>query len=355
MTRWSKAVGFIIVAFAMTVAACGGGGSAAGPPPPPPPSSSPSPSPSPSPITGFAQFAIPAAGAAPHGIAAGPGGTSLWFAEFSTNKIGTMTLAGAIPGPITEFTVPTAGSLPRSIVLGSDGNLWFTEQKGFKIGRITPSGVITEFPLPFNSFPRYITSGPDGNLWFGMPGSGIPPAIGRMTTAGALTTFVVPSNPADILGIKTGPDNNLWFSEGSSDRIGRITTAGVITEFPSALGTLPGFTRPVDVVSGPDGNLWFTDSSGKLGRMSTSGAIVSNTAVPAAGSIPIFITIGFDGNVWFDDIGTVTPGLWRVTSPGLVFTQYALPITSEPNGITTAGGAMWFCDIGSNSITRLIP
>src|ERR1700736_1982908 len=140
MTRWSKAVGFIIAAFAVTVAACGGGGGALPGPTPPPVAS-----PSPTPAHGFVQFAIPTGGAAPHGIAAGPGGTSLWFAEFSTNKIGTMTLAGAIPGPITEFTVPTAASLPREITLGPDGNLWFTEQHGMKVGRITPAGVITEF------------------------------------------------------------------------------------------------------------------------------------------------------------------------------------------------------------------
>ena len=35
-----------------------------------------------------------------------------------------------------------------------------------KIGRITPPGVITEFPLPVRRSARKITAGPDGNLWF---------------------------------------------------------------------------------------------------------------------------------------------------------------------------------------------
>src|SRR5258707_787378 len=36
-----------------------------------------------------------------------------------------------------------------------------------KIGRISPSGQITLFPLPdANCSPKGITTGPDGNLWF---------------------------------------------------------------------------------------------------------------------------------------------------------------------------------------------
>ncbi len=66
---------------------------------------------------------------------------------------------------INEFTIPTAGS--AGITAGPDGNLWFTENSGNKIGRITTAGVITEFPIPTaRSFPEDITAGPDGNLWF---------------------------------------------------------------------------------------------------------------------------------------------------------------------------------------------
>jgi virginiamycin B lyase len=43
--------------------------------------------------------------------------------------------------------------------------LWFTEDSGNKIGRITPAGVITEFSIPTpNSRPYDIATGPDGNL-----------------------------------------------------------------------------------------------------------------------------------------------------------------------------------------------
>jgi virginiamycin B lyase len=38
---------------------------------------------------------------------------------------------------------------------------------GNKIGRITPSGAISEFPIATKSSgPVGIVAGPDGNLWF---------------------------------------------------------------------------------------------------------------------------------------------------------------------------------------------
>ena len=49
---------------------------------------------------------------------------------------------------VTEFTVPTAGSGPHRIASGSDGNLWFTENGRNAIGRLTPAGVFSEFPIP---------------------------------------------------------------------------------------------------------------------------------------------------------------------------------------------------------------
>ena len=58
-----------------------------------------------------------------------------------------------------EFAIPTSGSESQSIAAGPDGNLWFTEIYGNRIGRITTTGTITEFPLPHpESNPAGITS-----------------------------------------------------------------------------------------------------------------------------------------------------------------------------------------------------
>jgi hypothetical protein len=61
----------------------------------------------------------------------------------SANKIGRITTTGVL----TEFPVPTSNSAPTGIALGSDGNLWFTEVGANKIGRITTAGVLPNSPF----------------------------------------------------------------------------------------------------------------------------------------------------------------------------------------------------------------
>ena len=69
-------------------------------------------------------------------------------------------------GTIIEWDVPTAASAPEDIVLGSDGALWFSERNTSKIGRITTAGVITEYPVPSSGGPLGIARGADGKIWF---------------------------------------------------------------------------------------------------------------------------------------------------------------------------------------------
>jgi hypothetical protein len=60
------------------------------------------------------------------------------------------------------------GSRPLSITTGPDGNLWFTEEVGNRLGRITPQGVVTEFPVGSggNFGVTEIAAGPTGDLWY---------------------------------------------------------------------------------------------------------------------------------------------------------------------------------------------
>ena len=109
------------------------------------------------------EFPVPTPNSRPYTIVPGPDG-NLWFTESNGNKIGRITPAGAI----SEFAVPTGQSAPYGIAVGPDGNIWFTERFGNKIGRFSPaSGQFSEFPIPTgNSQPWEIALGPDGNLWF---------------------------------------------------------------------------------------------------------------------------------------------------------------------------------------------
>ena len=152
--------------------------------------------------------------------------------------------AAAANGDVTQFQV---FGIPADITSGADGNLWFTDYIGNQIVKITPAGVLTRYPIPtFFSLPSSITTGSDGNVWFAEVNGN---KIGRITPAGVITEFVVPTPGAGLYGgITAGSDGNVWFAEGNNGKLGRITPAGVITEF-SGIGAY-------ELASGPDGNLW---------------------------------------------------------------------------------------------------
>jgi streptogramin lyase len=211
----------------------------------------------------------------PNAMTLGPDG-ALWFTEQfgAKNKIGRITTGGKL----VEFVIPTQNGFPVGITSGPDGAVWFTESAG-KIGRITPAGKITEFVIRAKgSYPFGITSGPDGALWFTDRGTN---EIGRITLKGKIRGFVIPTPASDAGAITKGPDGALWFTEsgriagsdwcslrkrpaGCASEIGRITTAGTITEF-----LIPSWNAsPAGIAVGPDGAVWFTESgANQIGRI----------------------------------------------------------------------------------------
>jgi virginiamycin B lyase len=207
----------------------------------------------------FKAFPIPTSNASPWCLTLGLDG-NLWFTELDGNKIGKVTTKG----DITEFPVPSNKSGPYSIVTGSDGALWFTEYNRHHIGRITTNGEITEFPAPKHGEdgpggPRGICLGADGALWFTEWAAN---KIGRMTVKGEVTEFDIPTPRSGSIGIAPGPDGNLWFCENKGRKIGCLTPKGRITEYPLAEDS-----EPMSIIVGPDGNMWFTDMKNGIGHI----------------------------------------------------------------------------------------
>ena len=130
-----------------------------------------------------------------------------------------------------EYSIPTSSAVPEAITLGPDGNVWFLEKNANKIGRITPSGTITEFAIPTAKAQPFggIVTGPDGALWFTEDEAN---KIGRISIFGTITEFTIPTANSFPSGIVKGPDGNLWFTEYTGNKIGKLTPSGVFTEFP---------------------------------------------------------------------------------------------------------------------------
>jgi streptogramin lyase len=268
------------------------------------------------------EFPTPSGGQT-YQIVKGPDG-NLWFTiRNGSKKIGRITPTGTV----TEYALAISSCAVGGITVGPDNNLWFTDDCN-KIGRITTGGTITEFTIPTgSSSPIEIVAGNDGALWFT---EGFGGKIGRVTTTGTFKEFP-PLGPNRVpQGITAGADGNIWFTAGGQNRIGRITPTGVITEFVVPTAS----SWPTDITAGPDGNLWYL-SSKRVGRITPAGVITEFTPPHAPGEL---LATGGDGNLWFSSDGLLA----RMTTAG-VTTEFPLPTGDMLSGIAWGpDGNVWF-------------
>ncbi len=107
------------------------------------------------------------------------------------------------------------------ITAGPDGNLWFTElieqqdRQDHDIGIVyrVPHPNLEQRALRHHRRARTATSGSrsySGNK------------IGKITTSGSITEYPIPTSSSYPIGITAGPDGNLWFTEGEGNKIGRL-------------------------------------------------------------------------------------------------------------------------------------
>lgn len=200
------------------------------------------------------KFSVPTPNSEPNFITTGPDG-ALWFTygndqNIGINKIGRITTAGVV----TDYSIPTPDSVPGAIVAGPDGALWFTENKASKIARLSTTGTFTEFPLATGTNPFDIVVGPDGALWFTEFGTFAPSGIvgggqriGRITTSGVISEFAIPTPNSHPTGIAVGPDGALWFGEGTANNIGRLLPSSRNSVGLTAGWNLIGNDAPVNV------------------------------------------------------------------------------------------------------------
>src|SRR6266702_1688669 len=242
---------------------------------------------------------VPAPYSLPGQIVLGPDG-NLWipavaYGNFTNDKLApNVDQAPRFSGGYSEFgqmsqdskfhlfALPSSTISPRSIAVGADGNLWFTDTGAGsndawvnKIGRLTPSGAFSEFPLTLRKatdFINLLIAGPDGNLWFSidneLPDYSAFGEMGRITPQGAVTIFTLGKfvEPRDMT---VGPDNNIWFSSGGL--IGRIAMKGQLHLFNPDPQNRSNYMSSSGITSGSDGALWFATVNVTVGRVTTDG------------------------------------------------------------------------------------
>lgn len=149
---------------------------------------------------------------------------------------------------------------PSWIVVGPDGAAWFSEPTFRTIGRVTSAGKVSSFDYPDDwGEPRRIIAGPDGAVWFALSAV---MALGRITPEGEITTIDLPYGAG---ALATDAQKRLWFTDATGAQIGYVDARGTVHEVP-----LPKTPRMIrSMAEGPDGAMWFADQIGKvIGRIS---------------------------------------------------------------------------------------
>jgi streptogramin lyase len=271
----------------------------------------------------------------PSSIVGGPDG-NVWFTALSTST-GTSDIVGYVTpsGTIHQFSIPQSAGFPTgSMAVGPDKALWFTlafngQPESTSIGRITTAGSFQAYQTP-EGLGTYgnihivcgLTAGPDGNMWFSEQYTN---NIGRMSPSGSVTEFNDPSADGFPTSITAGPDGNLWFSD--KDGIGKMTPSGGTTLYP--------FSNGAPCLSGgPGGKVWFTDSNGNVDSISSGGQITTVATGVGYGCV----TTDSDGNLWF--FGN---GIERISSSGAAKSYPISGRTDTPQCLTVGpDGNIWF-------------
>jgi virginiamycin B lyase len=284
---------------------------------------------------------------------AGPDG-SVWFEETSRSSLARITPTGQV----TEIPLPFG--IGR-FQFGPDGNIWAGTNTG--VAEISPQGVVLRnYAIPSaTSAPPFSgvrpTIGPDGNIWYTEPYEH--DLIGRITPDGQITEFPIPGDafgPAGAADLITGPDGNLWFDATGVYAVGRCTPNGSITVF-----SLPNFGSGNGVrglTAGPDGNLWMAADDNQIYRVNTAGQLTGNFSIPTPNSGDYAMAAGSDGALWFTESSPSTNQIGRIQIDGTITDELPIP-TSGPfpeAGTITEGsdGNIWFNEYSSNQIGEVV-
>jgi virginiamycin B lyase len=271
-------------------------------------------------------FKLPAGTNFPDHLTLGGDG-NVWFSCDLANLVGSITPAGSV----TVFNTSSVSAHGLDgLTRGRDNNIWFSEFYG-KVGKITPTGQITQYRLKHHGEPESIAAGPDGKLWI----TTFDNYVGRVTRSGAVIWF---RHGGEGLGKIVSFHGALYFQE--YDIIGRIATDGVFT----GKFRMPHHGHVGDLAVGPDGKLWFTEQTGSavdyVGSLTAAGRI-QEYPVPATNGGVGHLTAAGDGNIYVRD----GDDLMGLHPDGTVFASQDLGFIAGNGPVVQGGdGNVWYAE-----------
>ena len=205
----------------------------------------------------IAEFSVPSGGGGPHSLVISDDGETLWFTMQTGDRLGSLDTA---TGRIVEYE--TSGN-PSGIALDRAGNVWWCRSTDNKLGRLEPrSGLISEIDLGRGTRPRRIAASADGMLWVTLYGKGQLIKVSAQTMK-VVKAYPLPGGNAGAQSVAVDGEGIVWANELKTDSVVRLDPA------TDAMQTIPlpsintGIRHlAIDAAS----RVWYVGShNGKLG------------------------------------------------------------------------------------------
>jgi virginiamycin B lyase len=199
-------------------------------------------------------------------------------------------------GQVRAVTPPIGQSNPRAVDIDAAGNWWMVFGNPQRLARFTPSsGDWQTFPV--GMYPHSLAVGHDGDVWFNGHFTRKPELIGRVTRAGKVETFEVPSHPvlASKPGgpipyeLRAGADGTVWGSELQGNRVFSFNPAR--SEFRMYDMPKPhSGPRRLDI--DPDGMVWIPAySTNEVVQLDPSTGKFTAYPLPVPDAVPYVVRV----------------------------------------------------------------
>jgi virginiamycin B lyase len=242
------------------------------------------------------------------GIVAGPDGKYIWYTNATYWTIGRMGMDGSTA--VYRLHTPAGDFSPGNVTVGADRKLYLGGciMSGCNVvGVLTGRGRFVVYRTPSGDGPGQsggLAKGPDGNVWFTERSH-----IGKITPSGQITEYGLSNGDTPAGHVTAGGDGQVWFDEAAPsssgvDTVGRIdTTTGKITEL-KARCPFPGCTGSLGIAKSGNGDVYllvywagYGGSLYFLGRFAHAGNRGWIDVSKTQGWGPI--TEGPDGAIWW--------------------------------------------------------
>ena len=295
------------------------------------------------------------------GIAVDNSRDLVWFTELVSNSLWSFNMTDH---KFAQYQLKTPASFPYGIAIDRNGDVWFTEILGNKIGEITANGTLSEFniPLPGGYLePSGITIDNSSRVWFTLAGiDEVGSYFHGQFQFYNLTGLIV--TPVSIAVDSRG---NLWLTQHGpsfisefNPRTGYFETISTSIPPPPLNASLPYF----DYVD-PSGNVWFNEHYGNsIAMYNPSTRTLTEYRIPTrfayVGDISGMLTMNLsplNSDPWFTEyfsgnVGTVNASLPPKISVGIQNNSglFGSPLR-VPNG-TSASITVLVNDSGQNQV-----